>query len=40
MADSSAINLSKNDIQRADNRDHVGHQMANAHLLQRLQINE
>src|SRR4030095_8443747 len=35
-----AIDFSKNYVQSADDCDHIGYQMADAHLLQRLQVDE
>jgi len=40
MGGSLPINLSKNDIQRADDGNDIGNQVPNAHLPQRLQINK
>jgi hypothetical protein len=38
-SDLSSINLTEHDIQRANYRNHVGYQVSQAKLLQRLKIN-
>src|SRR5208337_4126841 len=35
-----AVHLAQNDVQRTDDRDHVGHQMPARHFVQRLQVDE
>jgi hypothetical protein len=40
VSHSLSVNLTQNNIQRADNRNHVRNQVPDAHLPQRLKINE